>query len=447
MKVLLVSKTEDHICLLHELKKEGQETLLLSVEDTGAWKGMIPRAETPQQALEWGPDLVLFDGPGFARVAEKFEDSGVQTVGGGKFHDRICSDYMFGLEVLDVNKIPTPEVHKFSTVPDALDFLVGKDRPWTYRRGKKHHTTTNPHDMLVFLDLESPSGDFYLQEAYSPGVSGSYLQRPDFWVAGLFNSRGLMSPALYLQEDRNLLPDGMGISTCEGVSLCKVGIDTRLVESTLKPLELTMKSMGYCGWVFLGCIMGDKEVIRPSRRKDTSLVDCYSPVPVVTECGTTPPPGFWAAFLRGLKQPFHLFLDRFASPRSRNTPFEFWDRWLCSRRVTVPPYPITEAPWLKPEARFMLSDQIPECKFRKEEWGIYWGNVEDPGNGFLELTGPTVGFAVGRGDTQLEALRDVGSAVYNLNIPHKQAKLDRDPVCEYDIHMLQSWGFLPDKEG
>ena len=347
MKVLLVSKNETHAFLLNELEKEGQETLLLSREDTGAWEGIVKRAANPREALEWGPDLAIFDGPGFAPLADKFKDAGVKTLCGGKFHDRLCSDFMFGMDLMHVNKVITPNITKFDNIPDAVEHLTGRDQPWLYRnRSGKQHGAACSMDMQIFLESRADDDEpFYLQRAYSPMLDRSCLSRPEFWVAGLFNGKGLMTPSLYFQKSHNLLPEGLGVPTCEGVSMRTVPSSSKLIQKTLGGLELSLKAMGYTGWVFLGCIVDYAPEGRCSPEDDCGPMGMQ---PVVIDCSAQPPPGFWAAFLRGLKMPFHLFLDRAANPRSRNTPFEFWDRWLVSRKITVP-LPFTEADWLSSE--------------------------------------------------------------------------------------------------
>jgi hypothetical protein len=444
VKVLLVSKNETHAFLLNELEKEGQETLLLSREDTGAWEGIVKRAANPREALEWGPDLTIFDGPGFAPLADKFKDAGVKTLCGGKFHDRLCSDFMFGMDLMHVNKVITPNITKFDNIPDAIEHLTGRDQPWLYRnRSGKQHGAACSMDMQIFLESRADDDEpFYLQRAYSPMLDRSCLSRPEFWVAGLFNGKGLMTPSLYFQKSHNLLPEGLGVPTCEGVSMRTVPSSSKLIQKTLGGLELSLKAMGYTGWVFLGCIVD----YAPEGR--CSPEDDYGPMgmqPVVIDCSAQPPPGFWAAFLRGLKMPFHLFLDRAANPRSRNTPFEFWDRWLVSRKITVPPYPFTEADWLGLPERLAIHGMLPDwVGIPKEEWGVYWSDVAQASDKRYTLVGPVVGYGVGRGCTPDEALRELRNTVHNLDsLPCKQAKLEPDPVCEFDLPLLESWGLIP----
>lgn len=446
MKVLLVSRNENHAFLLHELVKEGQQAMLLSREDTGAWEGLVKRAGNAQEALEWGPDIALFDGPGFAPMVERASKAGVRVCNGGKFHDRLCSDFMFGMDLLGVNHVFTPDIARFTSVADASEHMIGKDHPWMYRgTSGPPHITQSPLDMQMFLE-SVPDGDpFYLQRAYSPLFGDTFLARPEFWLAGFFNEKGLMNPAVYFQRSHNLLPDGLGVPTEEGVTLFSVPKDAELAQQALGSLELSLKALGYTGWIFLGCIMDYAEHTKKSPRIRTRSKEPIEPrkiVPVVTECTPHPPDGFWAAFLRGLRMPLHLFLDRACKPLSRNTPFEFWNGWVCSRKVTVPPYPFTEAPWIGTPDRIHLHGLLPRITLPKEEWGVYWNSVSDNGASKLEVVGPVVGYAVGRGDSQHEAIREVRNVVQSLPIPCKQAKVEPDPVCEFDLPVLDSWGFL-----
>lgn len=444
MKVLLVAQNENHAFLLHELHREGQEAMLLSREDTGAWEGIVKRASNPQEALDWGPTVALVDGPGFAPLADKFSKAGVQVFNGGKFRDRLSRDFMFGMDLLGVNHVHTPDITRFETVAEASEYMIGKDHPWLYRSSTgETHSAPSTVDMQMFLETV-PDETFFLQRAYNPLFGDTFLARPEFYLAGLFNEKGLMNPALYFQKSMNLLPEGLGIPTVEGVTMFSVSQEAELVQQTLGSLELSLKALGYTGWIFLGCIMDYAENTKRSpriRSKPQPISDPGKIVPVVTECSPDPPPGFWAAFLRGLKMPLHLFLDRACRPLSRNTPYEFWPGWTCSRRVTVPPYPFCEAPWLGIPDRLALHGMLPKTLVPKEEWGIYWNSVSESGSS-LEVVGPVVGYAVGRGDSQVEAIREVRNAVQALPLPCKQAKVEPDPVCEFDLPVLDSWGFL-----
>ena len=453
MKVLLVSQNENHAFLLNELEKEGQPTMLLSREDTGAWGGLVRRASNPAEAQEWKPDIAIFDGVGFAPLAERLSKDGVRVLNGGKFHDRISKDFMFGMDLLGVNHVYTPDIARFESVPEAAEHLIGKEHPWLYRSTSgKVHTTSSPLDMQIFLE-SVPEEPFFLQRAYSPLFGDSFLARPEFFLAGMFNSKGLMNPCLYFQKSHNLLPEGLGVATEEGVTLKPVPVSCQLVQKTLGSLELSLKALGYTGWIFLGCIMDQAGHTKRSPRIRSNPQTDIPPmeiVPVVTECSSQPPSGFWSAFLRGLKMPFHLFLDRACRPLSRSTPFDFWPGWVCSRKVTVPPYPITEMRSIPAQERVRLNSMVERTMVRKEDWGIYWNCVEDSGEGMLQVVGPVVGYAVGRGASQHESLLEVRSIVQGLDLPCKQAKVEIDPVCEFDLPVLESWGFLggsPEKGG
>lgn len=445
MKVLLVSNHENHAFLLNELEKEGQQTMLLSRMDTRAWSGMVKRAENPQEALDWKPDLAVFDGPGFGPMADKFQKSfGIQTLNGGRFYDRIHADYMVGMDLMDVNGVETPEMQKFKNISDAVEHILGQDNPWLFRYpdGRTHSAPTT-QDMQIFLESisGSPPDSFTLQKTYLDLGPRGMWARPEFYLAGLFNHRGLMNPGIYLQTAHNLLPEDLGLRTEEGVTMYTVPIQSELIQKTLLKLELSLKAVKYTGWVFIGCIVDRRENTRRSRKKD--LWEPMEMVPVVTSVSLTPPDGFWAAFLRGLKMPFNLFLDRAAFPKSRNTPYEFWDGWVCSRKVTVPPYPMTEAPWVSERMKNALAKELlPKVTVPKEEWGVYWNQVASDGFGGLDVVGPVVGYAVGRGESQHESIREVRNVVQSLPLSVKQAKVEPDPVCEFDIPMLDSWGFL-----
>jgi hypothetical protein len=220
----------------------------------------------------------------------------------------------------------------------------------------------------------------------------------------------------------NLLPNQQGIPTVEGVNLRACDMDSEETQKTLRKLEKTLGVVNYHGFVFLGCHTDYEKGERKT---------------VVVDLQVSPPDGFWAAFARGLEMPMGLFFDRACNPKRRsNTPYEFYKPgYIVSRKLTLPPYPYTEASWVTPKSRLQMAREgIPATRFFRQKWGVYWNDVfqAEGDKGFLQACGPLLGYVVGRGETYVEAVGNCQDQVSSIQIPYAQIKVD-DSLAEFNL--------------
>lgn len=426
MRFLLISQDESNAFLLDRLQAEKHETRWLAKEaHPDAWDGILPKAAGLQEAIDWGPDITIVDGIGFGPIVKRLRDSGLKVFGGGRLQDRMAEDWLYSMNLLDTIKVPTHEVEKFTSIPEASEHIHAKEQPWYFRwpngDGFGAHSTQAMQCKLEEMYQAGTCPDCFTLQRGFPTIHGNQIRlHPEFYLAGMFNERGLMDPVLQIQASYNLLPDRQGISTCEGVTVTQLRISDSCCEQTLRKCEPMFKSMQYSGWAFMGMVYGE--------RKD----DEYGPV--VTDFFLTPPPGFWACFTGGLKMELGLFLDRAVNPNRPNTPFEFWDGVVSSRLLSVPPYPVTEAPWLSEASKTILIQSMPPIKIPYADWGVFWNGVKREGEaGSVVLTGPKVGWIVGRSDRYEDSLLQIRNTAEGLPVPFKQCKIDPDPVWEFNV--------------
>ena len=428
MKFLLISEDESNAFLLDKLQAEEHETRWLAKSaHPEAWSGILTKSLGLQEAIEWRPDITIVDGVGFGPVVKQMQAADLRVFGGGRIQDRLSEDWLYSMGLLDTLKIPTHGVEKFTSVADAAEYIHAKEQPWYYRgpdgNGFGTDTTQGMQEMLeeMYQNGNVPAV-FTLQRGF-PSYHGSKIRlHPEFYIAGMFNERGLMDPVLQIQAAYNLLPDRQGIDTCEGVTVTSLKIDDPDVQATLRKCEPMFKTMQYRGWAFMGVVYGERE-------------EGNSYGPIVTDFFLTPPPGFWACFVGGLKMKLGLFLDRAVNPNRPNTPFDFWNGVVSSRLLSVPPYPMTEAPWISEEMKQTLLQQTPPVRIAYADWGVFWNSIRQNGSpSTAELTGPKVGWIVGRGPRcgYEESLRQIRNTAEGLPIPFKQCKTDPDPVYEFN---------------
>lgn len=431
MKFLLISEDESNAFLLDRLQVENHETRWLAKSaHPEAWNGILTKSAGLQEAMEWQPDITIVDGVGFGPVAKRLRDAGLKVFGGGRLQDRMAEDWLYSMSLLDTLKVATHGVEKFTSVAEASEFIHAKEQPWYFRgpdgTGFGTDSTQAMQECLEEMYQAGRVPDVFTLQRGFPSMRGNQIRlHPEFFLAGMFNERGLMDPVLQIQAAYNLLPDRQGIDTCEGVTVTSLKIDDPDVLATLRKCEPMFKQMQYNGWAFMGVIYGENEA------GDIG--------PIVTDFFLTPPPGFWACFAGGLKMQLGLFLDRAVNPSRPNTPFEFWEGVVSSRLLSVPPYPMTEAPWISSEMRQSLLQQIPPIKISYADWGVFWNSIRQNGSpSTAELTGPKVGWIVGRAPHwgYEESLRQIRNTAEGLPIPFKQCKTDPDPVYEFNVSPL-----------
>lgn len=433
MKCLLISRDERHAFLLEQLEAEGNEVRLLCKHDTGAWRGLIERTKNLEEARKWEPDIVVIDSPGFGPLAKTLQDDGFKVFGGSKLQDKLAENFQFGMSILEAAGVATSDYTKFDSVSDAAEYVQGKKRPWLFRHPSgQFQCCANDVELQLYMEElctdNAMPATFSIQKGFPEFVNAGLMLRPQFYLVGFFNSEGLMNPVLRLDMAYNLLPDGQGIPTIEGVNLRQVDIQEDDVDSTLRRLEKTLGAMKYYGPVFLGCMVDydndKKEEFGPGKRTCCAV-----------DIQMSPPDGFWAALLRGLTMPLQNFLDRVCNPRRPNTPYEFHKGIVCSRKLTLPPYPYTEAPWTTAANRYQLAKAgIPPTRFRKEPWGVYWNDVfqAEGEPGFLQASGPLLGYVVGRGESYPHAVREAQKIAESCAIPYAQMKVD-DGLAEFNL--------------
>ncbi len=430
MKVLLLSRDEKHAFLLDQLTREGNEVALLSKYNTGVWDGLVNRVGSLGDALSWEPEVVLVDQPGLGPAAKRFREAGVPVVGSIPLASRIEKDYLFAINFLDAAGIPTCDYQEFTDVSDACEYVQCGAHPWRMVCSDCS-SETFPDEVQLQIYLETLEANNKVPQRFAlmrdfPGLADNQLQlSSEFWLCGFVNSRGLMNPCLGFRVSSGFLPGGMGIPTIEGVTIQNIPSGHRIIGMTLKKLVPSLSNMGYVGPVFLGCT-----VEAPSAETDWRSRLCC------TNFSLTAPDGFWACFLRGLEISFSFFLDRLLNPRRPDNPYDFWVGHVSSRKLTVPPYPLTEARWLSQEQKRKLVQEClpPDPQITRQEPNIYWAGVRDDRQGGYEIIHPTVGYLTGKGATYLESLVEVRNQLQSSRIPFVQALVEPDPLWEMDLY-------------
>ena len=90
MKFLVADPEKRNPYILQRIKDEGNEVLLLTQSKHRDYN-LCESVFTPQEALEWNPDVALFI-PGLGQAAHHFYSRGIKVLGGGLIHDTFYED-------------------------------------------------------------------------------------------------------------------------------------------------------------------------------------------------------------------------------------------------------------------------------------------------------------------------------------------------------------------
>lgn len=283
MKFLMVGRSTRHSYLLNEIKKEGHEVKFLAGKPDPQ-HNLVEYLETPSQALEWKPDVVIFVEPGFGELSRVFQGRKIKTFGGSLILDSLHSD-------------------------------------------KEYLSVLGARAKVPIFPLENPTA-------------------PTLRMAGCFSGKGLLHPVLAYGVDDDLLP---GIKSHEALTLVALDPECRLVQETMKPLELVLNAFNANGWFFL----------------EVHLVERYPGsidfVPHIHNVSVEIPDGFLPAFCSGLQQNISDFY--LGASSGKRFCAKFSEEPTCAVKVSIPPYPNVDWPWLSLEDRLSLQAKMLEgCK-------------------------------------------------------------------------------------
>lgn len=432
-KVLLIGEDESNSFLLCHLKEEGCEVALLTKYNSGV--DSYKRLSSPAEALAWGPEYVICDSQGYSPFLKAFRDSGAEVLGGGPITDKLETDLVTALDFLEGAGVPTLDYRTFKDAATAIDYvLLDSNKPWRltcgmgdsegYRGGmelaevleRRVSENTLPPQFIVHRDF--------------PGLAGPNDNHIDMWssfcVTGMVHEKGLMNPCFAV----NIAHTDTGIPVFEGVTLFPIPLDSPLVSLTLGRAASALSRLNYVGPVTLSCMVQPPDFNTRTEEDDFRYWDdkiCAQRIMF------TPPPGFWAAFIAGLEMPFHLFLARLLTPQRNGNPFDFWEGVVSSRKLTLPPYPMTEAAWLSPDQKTSLLGMIPSTKLRSKK-NVLWSGVKESEDGYVQPVVPVIGWLTGKATSANDSLRQIRSEYDFLNAPFTQ--VDCSISSSFEVDML-----------
>jgi len=405
------------------IKLEGHEVkfYIKSPERKEVGQGFLDIIDDWEAEVDWADVIVFDDTLGMGERAEKLRKAGKLVVGGSAYTDRLEDDRDFGQQELKRHGIPILPSKTFDNFEEAIAFV--QEHPGKYVL-KPCGEAANLKGLL-FIGEEEDGRDVIqvmndYRKAWSKKIPEFQLQKKisgvEIAVGVFFNGTEFISPININFEHKKLLPGNLGPSTGEMGTSMFWSEPNRLFNQTLKKMEATLATEGYCGYIDLNCIVNSKGIY---------------PLEFTSRFG------YPCVFIQqeGMITPMGDFLWELA--QGKKPQLKVKAGFQVGVRIVVPPYPFND-----PET-FEVKSKDSIVYFKKPVEGVHFEDIKLQ-NGEWIITGNSgVALVVcGCGQSMAQARQQAYNRIKLINIPHMYYRDDIGERWVEDSDKLHTWGFL-----
>lgn len=266
MRVLLLSEDGSALGFALRLQAEGHsvKTWIRDPRFKDVGKGLIDHADSYQFG-----QLVIPECIGFGPILDILRDSGVRTLVGSSFADRLEEDRQFAEEVMHECDIETPESGRATSYEEARSLIQrlarksGEGKVVIKPEGKlsgivPSYVASSVDDAISMLEsYEQQTGssepEFVIQE-FVKGIAVStegWFNGED-WVEGMFN---------HTLENKKTLNDDLGPSEgCAGNVVWACDSDDPLVTQLLQKLTEVLRENRYIGPIDVNAVVNEEGI-------------------------------------------------------------------------------------------------------------------------------------------------------------------------------------------
>jgi phosphoribosylamine--glycine ligase len=264
-KFLFASHGGDADALALRVQDEGNEVYLYHFKPFARkrqlYEGLVPQPNTLKAALNWNPDVVIFDQVGEGAIADKIRDAGFAVWGGSAIMDKMENDRAFGLKLMKQAGIKIPPTQVFRTAEEAIPLIHESSQRWVLKPLARAATAStyvprSPDDLVHFLEKWSTTDEAKQPFLLQKHVDGIELST-EVWV----DHGEIIWPANGTIEEKKYGVGGLGPNIgCASSTVWGYQVDEPLVvERGIGLLAPWLRKIGYHGVLDLNSIVSPED--------------------------------------------------------------------------------------------------------------------------------------------------------------------------------------------
>lgn len=191
---------------------------------------------------------------------QELQDKGYPVFGPGRKSAKLELNRMYGQDVIEEFNGAIIPSYEFKNYQQAIQFV--KDNPKRYVSkpcGEEEDKTLSyvakdEADMIGFLTKRSEKGGkspFFILQEFKPGI--------EIAVTGIFGPGGWVDYWCEGFEFKKQMNDDLGVNTGEMGTVTRYTKESKLADMLMKPMEKTLKKIGYVGMLDMNCIVDEKD--------------------------------------------------------------------------------------------------------------------------------------------------------------------------------------------
>jgi phosphoribosylamine--glycine ligase len=256
------------LAVAFRLKQEGHNVVVW-VKDKQAkamWRGLLYHVNELGEALSLvRPETIMvLDGTGGGRTADRFRRQGVRVLGGSRLADRLEIDRNFGFDVMREAGLAVPETVEFDDIAKAKAFVLKDGRRWVFKPSKgdlANAFTFVAEDAEQMIDMFD-----YLQKSLLTKTKGEtfkfilqeFVEGVEISTEGWFDGKKFVPPFNHTMEEKRLATGNHGPNMgCMGNVVWNMAEPDKIVQETLIPLESLLRGR-HVGPIDVNCIVRER---------------------------------------------------------------------------------------------------------------------------------------------------------------------------------------------
>ena len=223
-------------------------------------EGLVDKVDNWKKYMDVADLIFVSDNMSFMEELDEYHKKGYPIYGPGKRAAKLELDRMYGQEVIEEFKGATIPSYEFKNYDKAIQFV--KDNPKRYVSkpcGEEEdkslsYVAKDEADMIGFLTKrkeKSKGSPFFILQEFKPGV--------ELCVTGIFGPGGWADYWCEGFEFKKQMNGDLGVNTGEMGTVTRYTKDSKLADMLLKPMEETLKKIGYVGMLDMNCIIDEKD--------------------------------------------------------------------------------------------------------------------------------------------------------------------------------------------